>query len=201
MNTSATTAAATHSVNTSATTAAATHPVNTSATTAAAIHPVNNSVPSISSLDQNSSTLSQPNLQVSIQNDPDTQRTIEIHKKNSETLNKLADIVQDFPARNSFKDYAFPDPVNNDFKKYNLPEYLRPYLSELLLRMNSSRSMLPPNLYPYIQFDTKLNRYVTSDSSLDLPSLQKLNHLLNVDKAPNFLTKLKEVAKKRNKSK
>ena len=116
-------------------------------------------------------------------------------------MNKLADIIQDFPIRNSFKDYAFPDPVNGDFKKYKLPEYLRPYLSDLLLRMNTSKSMLPPNLYPYIQFDTKLNRYVTLDLSLDLPSLQKLNHLLNKDKAPNFLTKLSEkVIKKRNKS-
>jgi hypothetical protein len=152
-------------------------------------------------VDQNSSTLSQPDQQVSNQNDPDTQRNLEIQKKNSDSLNKLADLVQDFPVKNSFRDYAFPDPLNNDFKKYNLPDYLRPYVTELLLRLNTSRSLLPPNLYPYIHFDIKLNRYVTLDSSLDLPSLQKLNHLLNVDKTPNFLTKIKEVVTKRNKSK
>ena len=201
MNTSATAQAATNSVSASVPATAATSSVNASAATASDFHPADNSVPSIPSVDQNSSTLSQPDQQVSNQNDPDTQRNLEIQKKNSDSLNKLADIVQDFPAKNSFRDYAFPDPLNNDFKKYNLPDYLRPYVSELLLRLNTSRSLLPPNLFPYIHFDKKLNRYVTLDSSLDLPSLQKLNHLLNVDKTPNFLTKIKEVVTKRTKSK
>ena len=138
---------------------------------------------------------------VSVQNDPAALRNIEVHQKNSENLNKLSGILQDFPKRNPFKDYAYPDPLNGDFKKYKLPDYLRPYSADLLLRINTSPSDFPPNLFPYIQFDTQLNRFVALELSLDLLSLQKLDHLLNKDKAPNFLTKLSEkVNKKRNKS-
>jgi len=109
--------------------------------------------------------------------------------------------VQDFPSKTPFKDYAYPDPLNSDFKKYKLPDYLRPYLVDPLLRINTSASNFPPNLFPYIQFDTQLNRVVALELSLNLPSLQKLDHLLNKDKAPAFLTKLTEkVIKKRNKS-
>ena len=67
--------------------------------------------------------------------------------------------------------------------------------------MNTSPSDLPLKLYPYIQFDSKLNRFVPVESRLDLISLQKLDHLVNNDKTPNFLTKLTDkVKKKRNKS-
>ena len=88
---------------------------------------------------------------------------------------------------------------------FKLPDYLRHYLNDLLLRMNTSPSDLPLKLYPYIQFDPKLNRFVTVESSLDLISLQKLDHLVNNDKTSNFLTKLTDkvadkVKKKRNKS-
>ena len=84
---------------------------------------------------------------------------------------------------------------------YRLPDYLRPYVNDLLLRINTSTSNLPLKLYPYIQFDSTLNRFVPVELSLDLTSLQKLDHLLNNDKTPNFLTKLTDkVKKKRDKS-
>ena len=88
--------------------------------------------------------------------------------------------------------------MNNDFKLYKLPDYLRPYVADLLLRINTSTSKLPLQLFPYIQFDSSLNRFVPIELSLDL---QKLDHLVNKDKTPNFLTILTDkVKKKRNKS-
>ena len=95
--------------------------------------------------------------------------------------------------------------MNNDFKLYKLPDYLRPYVADLLLRINTSTSNLPLQLFPYIQFDSSLNRFVALELSLDLTSLQKLDHLVNKDKTPNFLTILTDkvtdkVKKKRNKS-
>ena len=84
---------------------------------------------------------------------------------------------------------------------YALPDYLRLYVTHLLLRMNTSQSNLNPHLSPYIQIDPTLNRFVALESNLDLTTLQKLDFLLNKDKAPNFLTKLSDkVTKKRNKS-
>ena len=122
-------------------------------------------------------------------------------RKNSEQLNRLSDIVKEFPTKNSFKDFSSPNPTNNDFKLYTLPDYLRPYVNDLLLRINTSTSNLPLQLFPYIQFDSALNRFVPIELSLNLPSLQKLDHLLNKDKTPNFLTSLTDrVKKKRNQS-
>ena len=145
-----------------------------------------------------------PKVSVSIQNDiqnEDVLRNIEVHRKNSENLNKLSEIVKEFPSKNPFKDFTYPDPKNNDFKMYKLPDYLRHYVADLLLRINTSTSNLPSHLFPYIQFDSSLNRFVALELSLDLTSLQKLDHLVNKDKAPNFLTKLTDkVNKKRNKS-
>ena len=116
-------------------------------------------------------------------------------------MNKLSDIVKNFPTKNSFKDFSSPDPTNNDFTLYTLPDYLRPYVNDLLLRINTSTSNLPLQLFPYIQFDSALNRFVPIELSLNLPSLQKLDHLLNKDKTPNFLTSLTDrVKKKRNQS-
>ena len=135
----------------------------------------------------------------------DVLQNIAVHQKNSDQLNNISDIVKNFPTKNSFKDFSSPDPTNNDFTVYTLPEYLRPYLNDLLLRINTSTSNLPIQLFPYIQFDSSLNRFVPIELSLDLTSLQKLDHLLNKDKTPNFLATLTDkvtdkVKKKRNKS-
>ena len=141
---------------------------------------------------------------VSVQNEiqnEDVLRNIEVHRKNTENLNKLSEIVIEFPSKNQFKDFSYPDPTNNDFKLYKLPDYLRPYVADLLLRINTSTSNFPSHLFPYIQFESKLNRFVALELNLDLTSLQKLDHLVNKDKAPSFLTKLTDkVNKKRNKS-
>ena len=165
----------------------------------------------ISSLDPNSlqnkqvpQASNQIKPKVSVQNEiqnEDVLRNIEVHRKNSENLNKLSEIVKEFPTKNPSKDFSYQDPTNNDFKLYKLPDYLRPYVADLLLRINTSTSNLPLQLFPYIQFDSSLNRFVALELSLDLTSLQKLDHLVNKDKAPNFLTKLTDkVNKKRNKS-
>ena len=134
---------------------------------------------------------------VSVQNSTEQQ--------NSEQLNRLSALLHQTPTKNQFKDFSSQDPINSDFLVYKLPDYLGLYTTELLLRMNMSKSDLPIKLYPYIQFDSTLNRFLSVDTSLNLPSLQKLDHLFNTDKPPNFLTKLtdkvaEKVNKKRNKS-
>ena len=99
------------------------------------------------------------------------------------------------------RDYASPDPSNKDFKCYTLPDYLKIYVTHLLLRMNTSNSNLNPLLSPYIQLEPTLNRLVAFEPNLDLITLLKLDFLLNKDKEPTFLTKLADkVTKKRNKS-
>ena len=145
----------------------------------------------IQSLDPNSmqnNTMPQASNQiktkvsVSIQNDvqnADVLRNIEVLNKNSENLNKLSEIVKEFPSKNQFKDFTYPDPKNNDFKMYTLPDYLRHYVADLLLRINTSTSNLPSHLFPYIQFDSSLKRFVALELNLDLTSLQKLDHLIN----------------------
>ena len=141
-------------------------------------------------------------VSVSVQNsNADVLRNIDVLNRNSENLNKLAEIVKDFPNKNQFRDYAYPDPTNKDFKCYTLPDYLKIYVTHLLLRMNTSQSNLNPLLSPYIQIEPTLNRFVAFEPNLDLTTLQKLDFLLNKDKEPNFLTKLADkVTKKRNKS-
>ena len=69
-----------------------------------------------------------------------------------------------------------------------------------------SPSDLPPKLYPYIEFDSKVNRFAPDIKKLTLPTLQKLDHLFNNDKPPTLLTKMadkvaEKVNQKRNKSK
>ena len=142
-------------------------------------------------------------VNVSVQNsNGDELRNLDVHKRDSENLNKLAEILKDFPTNNQFRDYAYPDPSNKDFKCYTLPDYLKMYVTHLLLRMNASNSNLHPLLSPYIQTEPTLNRLITFEANLDLITLQKLDFLLNKDKEPTFLTKLAtKVTKKRNKSK
>ena len=90
--------------------------------------------------------------------------------------------------------------MNSDFSVYRLPDYLAIYAKDLLLRINMSQSDLPIKLYPYIEFDSKLNRFAPDITKLTLPTIQKLDHLFNHDKPPNLLTKLTDkVAEKVNK--
>ena len=134
---------------------------------------------------------------VSVQNSSEQQ--------NSENLNRLSALIHHTPTKNQFKDFVSPDPMNSDFSVYRLPDYLAIYAKDLLLRINMSQSDLPIKLYPYIEFDSKLNRFAPDITKLTLPTIQKLDHLFNNDKPPNLLTKLtdkvaEKVNKRRNKS-
>ena len=203
----------THSTGTNDTAHIQTAAKTASVTTASTV--TNSAMVPPPSLDPNSmqsKQLPQPPMQdkptVSVQNvvpSKDVLQNIAVHQKNSDQLNKLSDILKKVPTTNSFKDFSSADPTNNDFPVYTLPAYLRPYLNDLLLRINTSTSNLPLQLFPYIKFDSALNRFVTIESSLDLLTLQKLDHLLNKDKTPNFLTAFTDkvtdkVKKKRNQS-
>ena len=135
-----------------------------------------------------------------------TRATLAAELQNSENLNRLSALIQHAPTKNKFKDYVSPDPLNSDFSVYRLPDYLALYTKDLLLRINMSPSDLPPKLYPYIEFDSKVNRFAPDIKKLTLPTLQKLDHLFNNDKPPTLLTKMadkvaEKVNQKRNKSK
>ena len=135
-----------------------------------------------------------------------TRATLAAEQQNSENLNRLSALIQHTPTKNQFKDFVSPDPLNSDFSVYRLPDYLALYAKDLLLRINMSPSDLPTKLYPYIEFDSKVNRFAPDIKKLTLPTLQKLDHLFNNDKPPTLLTKMadkvaEKVNKKRNKSK
>ena len=142
----------------------------------------------------------QPQVTVSVQ---DTTNDVldNSFRKDSEHLNKLAEVVRDAPTANQFNDYAFPNPTNSDLKTYVLPDYLRLFVTHLLIRMNATPSDLPPLLRPYIQHDPTLNVLVTHEPSLDLLTLQRLDYLLVKDKEPSFLNKMVSKVTRRSKSK
>ena len=121
--------------------------------------------------------------------------------KNREQLDKLSDILVNFPQTNPFTDFTFLDPLNPDHVSYSLPPYMKIYLQNLLLRLNDSPSSLAVKLQPFIMFDTTSNEYIAIDQNLNLITLQKLDFLMNKDKEPNFLAKaFNSLKKKRTQS-
>ena len=125
--------------------------------------------------------------------------TVEHHISSREQLDKLCDILINFPQTNAFSAFTFLDPFNHDHLSYHLPPYMKIYLQNLLLRLNDH---LPPSslavkLQPFVMFDSTTNEYIAIDNNLNLIILQKLDFLMNKDKEPNFLAKAFNSLKKR----
>ena len=122
-----------------------------------------------------------------------------IKGKTRKQLDKICDILINFPQTNAFSAFTFLDPFNHDHLSYHLPPYMKIYLQNLLLRLNDH---LPPSslavkLQPFVMFDSTTNEYIAIDNNLNLIILQKLDFLMNKDKEPNFLAKAFNSLKKR----